>query len=69
MKSFARISLCLLGLVAVVFAALPLEDGVLVLDDTNWEEATSSHDLLLVEFYAPWYISNPISFYFWLSHG
>ena len=59
MNVIARISLCLLGLIAIVSAVLPLEDNVLVLDDTNFEEAISTHDLLLVEFYAPWYLSAP----------
>lgn len=55
MNSFSRILLGFLGLVALVYAALPLDDGVLVLDDTNFAEATATHDQLLVEFYAPWY--------------
>ena len=55
MSIFARSLLFLVGLVVVVNAALPLEDGVLVLDDTNFDEAIAAHDLLLVEFYAPWY--------------
>ena len=60
MSIFARTLLFLVGLVAVVNAALPLEDGVLVLDDTNFDEAIAAHDLLLVEFYAPWYPDHPI---------
>jgi protein disulfide-isomerase A1 len=33
---------------------LPVEEGVLVLNDQNFEEALKLHDNLLVEFYAPW---------------
>ena len=60
MSIFARILIGLIGLVVVVNAALPVEDGVLVLDDTNFDEAIAAHDLLLVEFYAPWYPDHPI---------
>jgi len=30
------------------------EDGVLVLNDSNFDEAIAKYDYLLVEFYAPW---------------
>lgn len=43
------------ALIAVAFSADPeVEDGVLVLTDENFDEVVSSHDMLLVEFYAPW---------------
>ena len=36
-------------------AAFPVEDGVIVLDDANFDEALAKHDPILVEFYAPWF--------------
>jgi len=40
--------------VAVAFAAIATEEGVLVLTDSNFDEAIAQNDILLVEFYAPW---------------
>ena len=31
------------------------DDGVLVLDETNFDEAIVKYDYLLTEFYAPWW--------------
>ena len=31
------------------------DNGVLVLDDHNFEEAVAQNDYLLVQFYAPWW--------------
>jgi len=42
---------------AIVSAAIPVEDNVLVLDESNFEEALAANNQLLVEFYAPWYAS------------
>lgn len=52
-KIFAAIiiSSCLLG---VYSTSLSEEDNVLVLTDSNFDEALSQHKLILVEFYAPW---------------
>ena len=34
------------------------EDGVLVLDERNFIDALKTYPLLMVEFYAPWCVSN-----------
>ena len=54
MISFSRVVVCLVAALAVVSAVIPTEDGVLVLDDTNFEEASNTYEALLVDFYAPW---------------
>ena len=35
--------------------AVEKEDGVLVLNESNFDEELSKHEYLLVEFYAPWW--------------
>ena len=54
MISFSKIVVCVVAFIAVASAVIPTEDGVLVLDDTNFEEASNTYDALLVDFYAPW---------------
>jgi len=41
-------------ILALSRAEIAIEDGVLVLGDNNFEEATAAHSQMLVEFYAPW---------------
>ena len=45
----------LLGL-SLVAAAIEKEGNVLVLGDDNWAEALATHNQMLVEFYAPWFV-------------
>jgi len=44
----------ILALAMVAFAEIPEEDDVLVLDDTNIDEALDLYPEILIEFYAPW---------------
>jgi hypothetical protein len=41
-------------IVAVVSAAITLDEGVMVLNEANFEEAVAANNAMLVEFYAPW---------------
>ncbi len=54
-----KICLSLL-LVTLLFAHLAsaeveVEDDVLILTDSNFDEELKKHEFLLVEFYAPWW--------------
>ena len=43
----------LLFIFALAFAEVEMEDGVIVLNDDNFDEILSQHESLLVKFYAP----------------
>mmetsp|Transcript_29858 Transcript_29858/g.40355 ORF Transcript_29858/g.40355 Transcript_29858/m.40355 type:complete len:110 (-) Transcript_29858:160-489(-) len=46
----------LFALVAIFgfISAVEIEDGVLVLNDDNFDEELAKHPLMVIEFYAPW---------------
>ena len=44
----------LLTILALTFAEIAKEDGVLVLTDENFNDAVRPDNMILVEFYAPW---------------
>ena len=54
MLSLSKVVFCLAVVIGIVGAAITVDKGVLVLDDTNFEEAAAAHSGLLVDFYAPW---------------
>lgn len=42
------------NLFLTTLAEVTKEDGVLVLNESNFDEELAKHEYLLVEFYAPW---------------
>ena len=46
--------LIVLAVLSLIFAEITLEEGVMVLDNDNFDEATAGDNAVLVEFYAPW---------------
>lgn len=47
--------LALAAALAITTQAAEVEDGVIVLNDANFDEELVKHDHILVEFYAPWW--------------
>ena len=45
----------LFSICAFVKADAEVEDNVIVLNDSNFDEEIKKYDYLLVEFYAPWW--------------
>ena len=54
MKTLLVILALLLFVAYAQSAEITEDEGVLVLDDSNFDEAIKKHPQLLVEFYAPW---------------
>jgi len=55
MKRFGCLSIAVLALLSPSIKAIAeIDEGVLVLTDSNFDEELAKHDFLLVEFYAPW---------------
>ena len=51
MRRFAHVAALALALVAARGAIPTDEDGVLILDDSNFDTAVANNEVLLVEFY------------------
>jgi hypothetical protein len=54
MRKFFTVALLSLSYLANAFEP-EFDDGVIVLNDKNFDEAIAHYESLLVEFYAPWW--------------
>jgi hypothetical protein len=52
---FLAAATAFLGLASPTTTDPEMEEGVLVLNDKNFDEVLAKHDYLMVEFYAPWW--------------
>ena len=49
-----RSTICIIALAVVAGANIDVDEGVLVLNGDNFDDALKEHEIVLVEFYAPW---------------
>ena len=54
-KIFQSLALAALLSMNIALADPEVDEGVLVLNEANFDEELAKHDFLLVEFYAPWW--------------
>ena len=55
MKKICLVLALSAALAISMVASAEVEDGVIILNDSNFDEELSKHEFLLVEFYAPWW--------------
>jgi hypothetical protein len=46
---------CLASYIVGAAADVPLDEGVLILDGSNFNETIAMHEHMLINFYAPWW--------------
>lgn len=56
--------LLFVAVISCAFVAFALSSDVLEFTDANFQDKVSEHDVILVEFYAPWYDDISYNFLF-----